>query len=163
VVGAPANLRTLIAEGRGDLLPGVRWAGAVRRWLRTFRRTLLEVDLAVKIITPILFVVIFASTLIFRYGLDSDWADGFYQTVTIVSTGSELHGEGRDGWIKVFLSVLKLAGAALVAGSAPGSAARSKSAACPTAATSSSAGSAMSATAASRNSSPSTNASWPST
>jgi Trk K+ transport system NAD-binding subunit len=116
VVGAPANLRTLLAEGRGDLLPGVLWASNLRRWLRTFRRTLLEVDLAVKIITPILFAVLFISTLVFRYGLDSDWADGFYQTVTIVSTGSELHGEGRDGWIKVFLSVLKLAGAALVAG-----------------------------------------------
>ncbi|MFO0804192.1 MAG: NAD-binding protein [Gemmataceae bacterium] len=117
VVGAPANLRTLIAEGRGDLLAGVRWAGAVRRWLRTFRRTLLEVDLAVKIITPVLFATLLVSTLVFRYGLEGhDWADGFYQTVTIISTGSELHGEGQDGWIKVFLSVLKLAGAALVAG-----------------------------------------------
>jgi Trk K+ transport system NAD-binding subunit len=117
VVGAPAHLRTLIAEGRGDLLAGVRWAGAVRRWLRTFRRTLLEVDLAVKIITPVLFVTLLVSTLVFRYGLEGhDWADGFYQTVTIISTGSELHGEGQDGWIKVFLSVLKLAGAALVAG-----------------------------------------------
>ena len=116
VVGAPANLRTLIAEGRGDLLPGVRWASALRRWFRTFRRTMLEVDLAVKIITPVLFVTLFTSTLIFRYGFEFPWADGFYQTVTIVATGSELHGEDKPGWAKVFLSVLKLAGAALVAG-----------------------------------------------
>jgi len=116
VVGSPANLRPLIAEGRGDLLPGVLWAGALRRWIRTFRRTLLEVDLAVKVITPILFVTLLASTLIFRYGFDSSWADGLYQTVTIVATGSELRGEDRPGWAKVFLSVLKLAGAALVAG-----------------------------------------------
>lgn len=116
VVGSPANLRTLIAEGRGDLLAGVRWAGAVRRWVRTLRRTLLEVDLAVKIITPVLFLTLFVSTLIFHYGLDADWADGFYKTVNIVSTGSELGGADRDGWAKVFLSVLKLAGAAMVAG-----------------------------------------------
>jgi Trk K+ transport system NAD-binding subunit len=116
VAGAPHDLRPLVEEGRGDLLPGVLWAGALRRWLRTLRRTLLEVDLSVKVITPVLFVTLFASTLIFHYGLDSGWADGLYSTVSIAATGSELHGEGRPEWAKVFLSVLKLAGAALVAG-----------------------------------------------
>lgn len=116
VAGEPQHLRTLLAEGRGELLPGVRWAGTIRRWLRTFRRTLGEVDLSVKIITPILFVTLFASTLVFRYGFDTTWANGFYQTVSIIATGSELHGEKREAWGKVFLSVLKLAGAALVAG-----------------------------------------------
>jgi Trk K+ transport system NAD-binding subunit len=114
--GPPQALARLLQELRGDLLPGVKWAGAIRRWLRTARRTLLEVDLAVKIITPVLFVTILASTLIFRYALDADWGDGLYQTVNIVATGSELHGETRPEWVKVFLSVLKLAGAALVAG-----------------------------------------------
>lgn len=116
VAGAPHDLCTLVEEGRGDLLPGVLWAGAVRRWLRTFRRTLLEVDLSVKVITPVLLVTLLVSTLIFRYGLESTWADGLYQTVSIAATGSELHGENRPQWAKVFLSVLKLAGAALVAG-----------------------------------------------
>jgi Trk K+ transport system NAD-binding subunit len=116
VCGTPHALSKLLERLRGDLLPGVKWAGTVRRWLRTARRTLLEVDLAVKIITPVLFVTILASTLIFRYGLDADWGDGLYQTVNIVATGSELHGEARPEWVKVFLSVLKLAGAALVAG-----------------------------------------------
>lgn len=116
VCGPPQALRKLLEQLRGDLLPGVQWAGALKRWLRTARRTLLEVDLSVKIITPVLFVTIFASTLIFRYGLDTEWAEGLYQTVTIVATGSELHGENKPGWAKVFLSVLKLAGAALVAG-----------------------------------------------
>jgi Trk K+ transport system NAD-binding subunit len=116
VCGPPRALVKLLERLRGDLLPGVQWAGAVRRWLRTARRTLLEVDLSVKIITPILFVTILASTLIFRYGMNSDWGDGLYQTVSIVATGGELHGENRPEWVKVFLSVLKLAGAALVAG-----------------------------------------------
>jgi Trk K+ transport system NAD-binding subunit len=116
VCGPPHALLVLLRQVRGDLLAGVRWAGAVRRWFRTARRTLLEVDLAVKIITPVLFVTLFASTLVFRYGLNTDWGDGLYQTVSIVATGSDLHGEEKPEWVKVFLSVLKLAGAALVAG-----------------------------------------------
>ncbi|MBN9119382.1 MAG: NAD-binding protein [Planctomycetes bacterium] len=116
VCGTPQALRKLLGQLRGDLLPGVQWAGALRRWLRTARRTLLEVDLAVKIITPVLFVTLFASTLIFRYGIGTEWGDGLYQTVSIIATGGELHGENKPEWVKVFLSVLKLAGAALVAG-----------------------------------------------
>lgn len=116
VCGRPEALRKLLERLRGDLLPGVQWAGAVRRWLRTARRTLLEVDLSVKIITPILFVTLLASTLIFRYGIGAEWGDGLYQTVSIVATGGELHGENKPEWVKVFLSVLKLAGAALIAG-----------------------------------------------
>jgi hypothetical protein len=73
------------------------------------------VDLAVKIATPTLFLTILASTLVFRYGLETDWGDGLYQTVTVVATGAELHGESRPQWAKVFLSVLRIAGAALVA------------------------------------------------
>ncbi len=68
-----------------------------------------------KIATPVLFVTILASTLVFRYGLGNDWADGLYNTVNVVATGAELHGEDRPEWAKVFLSVLKLVGAALIA------------------------------------------------
>lgn len=116
VCGPPQSLLKLLERLRGDLFAGVQWAGTVRRWFRTARRTLWEVDLSVKIITPILFVTLLTSTLIFRYGFGTELAEGFYQTVTIVATGSELHGENRPEWGKVFLSVLKLAGAALVAG-----------------------------------------------
>ena len=116
VCGPPQAIQRLQQKLRGDLLPGVKWAGAVRRWLRTARRTLVEVDLSVKIITPVLFVTLLVSTLVFRYGFDLGWGDGLYQTVTVVATGSELHGENRPEWAKVFLSVLKLAGAALIAG-----------------------------------------------
>lgn len=116
VCGTPADLLRLLERERGDLLPGVLWAGALRRWFRTARRTLKEVDLSVKIATPILFTTILASTLVYRYGLDTDWPDGIYNTVNIVATGGEMHGEGKPEWAKVFLSVLKLVGAALVAG-----------------------------------------------
>jgi Trk K+ transport system NAD-binding subunit len=115
VCGAPNDLLRLLERERGDLLPGVRWAGAIRRWVRTFRRTLWEVDLSVKIATPILFFTIFFSVLVFRYGLDSDWASGLYRTVSVVATGADLHGENGPEWAKIFLSVLKLLGAALIA------------------------------------------------
>jgi Trk K+ transport system NAD-binding subunit len=115
VCGTPADLLRLLERERGDLLPGVRWAGAVRRWLRTARSTFLEVDLPVKIATPVLFVTILASTLVFRYGLGNEWPDGLYNTVNVIATGGELHGEGKPEWAKVFLAVLKLAGAALLA------------------------------------------------
>ena len=68
-----------------------------------------------KIATPVLLATILASTLVFRYGLNADWSDGLYNTVNLVATGAELHGEDRPQWAKVFLSVLKIAGAALVA------------------------------------------------
>ncbi len=116
IAGAPVAVQPLLGKLRGDLLPGVRWAGTVRRWVRTAVRTLGEVDLSVKVITPALFVALFASTLTFRYGLGEGWADGLYQTVSVMATGADLRGDARPGWAKVFLSGLKLAGAALLAG-----------------------------------------------
>jgi Trk K+ transport system NAD-binding subunit len=115
VCGSPMDLLRLVERERGELLPGVRWAGRFRRWLRTARRTLLEVDLSVKIATPLLFCTILISTMIFWYGFGTDLVDGLYNTVNIVATGAELHGEDRPQWAKIFLSVLKLAGAALIA------------------------------------------------
>ena len=87
----------------------------LRRWFRTARRTLWEVDLAVKIIIPVLFVTVFASTLVFHYAFGLPWGNGLYETVSVIATGSDLHGANRPEWAKVFLSILKLSGAALVA------------------------------------------------
>ncbi len=116
VCGPPLALQKLLQRLRGDLLAGVQWAGTLRRWFRTAHRTLLEVDFSVRIITLVLFVTLFVSTLVFRYGVDTSWGDGLYETVSIIATGGGLHGEGKSEWVKVFLSVLKLAGAALIAG-----------------------------------------------
>jgi Trk K+ transport system NAD-binding subunit len=116
VCGRPDDLAPLLEAGRGDLLTGVLWAGWLRRQGRTVRRTLGDIDLSVKLGTSALFLTLFASTLLFRFGLGTDWAEGLYQTVSVVATGSELHGEGKPAWAKVFLSALKVAGAALLAG-----------------------------------------------
>jgi Trk K+ transport system NAD-binding subunit len=116
VAGSPANLRPLLARARGEILPGVRWAGAIRRWVRTAHRTFAEIDLSVKIATAVLVLTLLVGTLVFRYGLDAAWGDAIYQTVSIAATGTDMHGENRPEWAKVFLSILKLAGAAMIAG-----------------------------------------------
>jgi len=115
VCGMPSDISRLMARERGDFFPGVRWAGSVRRWFRTAKQTLMEVDIAVKIATPALFFTILISTFVFRYGLGVTWSDGLYHTVSLVSTAADLGGEKHPEWAKVFLSVLKIAGAALVA------------------------------------------------
>src|SRR5262249_3731152 len=115
VCGAPNELRPLLARARGGILPGGRWASAIRRWVRPVRRTLAEIDLSVKLATVVLFVTLLVSTLVFRYGVGTEWANSIYQTVSIAATGSEMHGENQPEWAKVFLSVLKLVGTALIA------------------------------------------------
>ncbi|HET6573082.1 MAG TPA: NAD-binding protein [Fimbriiglobus sp.] len=116
VCGRPDDLGPHLEAGHDDLLPGVLWAGWLRRQWRTLRRTVGAIDLPVKLGTSALFLTLFISTLVFRFGIGTGWADGLYKTVTVVATGSELHGENQDAWVKVFLSVLKVAGAALLAG-----------------------------------------------
>jgi Trk K+ transport system NAD-binding subunit len=111
---SPVALEPLTADG--DSRTGVTWANGLRRLARTARRTLAAIDFPVKLASSVLFVTLFASVLVFRFGVGTTWADGMYQTVSVIATGGELHGENRDGWVKVFLSGLKLIGAALLAG-----------------------------------------------
>jgi Trk K+ transport system NAD-binding subunit len=113
--GRPEDLAPLLTGAADDFLGGVLWAGWLRRQFRTVGRTLAAIDLPVKLASVGLFLVLFVSTLTFRYGLKTDWADGLFQTVSIVATGGDLHAEGRPPWAKVFISVLKIAGAALLA------------------------------------------------
>lgn len=114
--GSPDRLEPLLASGRGELLPGVLWAGRFRRLVRTISRTLAAIDLPVKLGFSALFLTLLVSTLVFRFAVGSSWVDGLYETVSLITTDTELHGEGRPPWVKVFLSVVKLAGVALFAG-----------------------------------------------
>ncbi len=115
VCGRPNDLEPLLASGRGDLLSGVLWAGSLRRIARTLRRTLREIDFSVKAGTLALVLTIFVSMLIFRFGVGTEWAEGLYQTVSVVATGSDLHGDNKPDWAKVFISALKIVGALLLA------------------------------------------------
>jgi Trk K+ transport system NAD-binding subunit len=111
----PETLVPLLSGETGDLLSGGRWAGWLRRQGRAAARTLGAVDRSVKLASLGLFLTLFLSTLVFRFGMHTTWADGLYQTVGIVATGGELHAEKQDAWAKVFVSGLKVLGAALLA------------------------------------------------
>lgn len=115
VCGAPATLAPLLSSGRGELLSGVRWAGWLRRQFRAVRRTFASIDFALKLAAGTLFAVIAASTAVFYFAEGKALPDAFYNTVSIIATGGELHGEDRATWVRVYLSGLKLSGAALVA------------------------------------------------
>ena len=116
VCGQPENVSFLNRSAGEAESDGVLWAGRIRRWLRTVRRTLAAVDLSVKVATTSLLLTLTISSLVFRYAVGTSWADAIYQTVSVAATGADLHGENQPGEVKIFLSFLKIAGAALIAG-----------------------------------------------
>lgn len=122
--GRPRDLAPLLAQGSAEDLPGVRWAGFVRRHLRALGRTLSEVDMAVKICTGVLFGVIALSTLI----LHISWrradpeqrpeaADALFRTISLLATGADMRAADYEytPGLKVFVSALRIIGAALTA------------------------------------------------
>jgi Trk K+ transport system NAD-binding subunit len=115
VCGSAASMRPFCTDDSSSL-DGVLWAGRLKRLSRTVRRTLAEVDLPVKIGFSLILSTMLLGTLVFNLGLGTTWQDGLYQTVSIIATGADLHGEGRPEWAKVFLSILKISGLGIVAG-----------------------------------------------
>jgi Trk K+ transport system NAD-binding subunit len=113
--GPPRRLAPLVAQGEQGTLPELLWAGTLRRLGRVLRRTLGEMDLAVKICTGVLFAVIAVSTLVFLFGMkDDSFADALYRTISLMATGADMRNPEQP-WQKVFVSLLRLVGAALTA------------------------------------------------
>jgi Trk K+ transport system NAD-binding subunit len=115
VSGDPRALAPLLAEGGEDSLPGVLWAGWLRRMGRVVLRTLLEVDLSVKISGAILFVAILLGTLVHSLGMGRRLDDALYRTVSIVATAAHMETDESRPWTKIFVSALRIAGVALIA------------------------------------------------
>jgi Trk K+ transport system NAD-binding subunit len=120
VCGKPADLARLMSHSEGDqweqLLGNVRWAGRVRRFGRVAWRALAEVDTALKIAGAVLLSVLAVSTAIYSAsGMSSSIPDGLYRTISVVATGADMRAEQYEGWQKVFVSVLRIAGAVLIA------------------------------------------------
>jgi Trk K+ transport system NAD-binding subunit len=112
----PRNLAPLFEHGGGEVR-SLLWAGWLRRFGRMMWRYLTEVDLSVKVCTITLVVVVLVSTLIYHLGVDMSLARGLFRTISVMSTGGDLHEEelSGGGWQKVFVSFLRLFGAALTA------------------------------------------------
>src|SRR5262249_43270209 len=61
-------------------------------------------------------VVVVASTLVYNLGMNKTLPDGLFRTISVIATGADLHEkELPEGWQKVFVSFLRLMGAALIA------------------------------------------------
>jgi Trk K+ transport system NAD-binding subunit len=98
--------------------PELLWAGFVRRFVRVAWRTLAEIDLPVKICTAVLIGVIVVSTAVFHLTMRNDNVpDALFRTISLMATSADMHGRELDpgGWQKVFVSALRIMGAALTA------------------------------------------------
>jgi Trk K+ transport system NAD-binding subunit len=100
-------------------LPHVRWAGWLRRIGRVAWRSLAEVDLPVKICTGVLLTVIVISTIILDLTVAKHkhhLAHALFRTISLMATGADMHeDELVEDWQKIFASMLRIVGAALVA------------------------------------------------
>lgn len=114
--GAPRDLAPLVPHEPDHVLPHLRWAGGLRRTARIIRRAFADVELPVKLCTLVLLAVVVASTLVYYFGVEKSLPDGLYRTVSVIATGADMHeAELKTGWQKVFVSVLRILGAALTA------------------------------------------------
>lgn len=115
VCGFPRDIQKIVGHHDEYGLLGVRWAGKFRRFGRVFHRTFLDVDLAVKVCTAILVGVLVFSTCVYHWGVGDSWPAALYHTVSVIATGADLHAEQFPPTYKVFVSGLRIAGAALLA------------------------------------------------
>ncbi|HLJ91808.1 MAG TPA: NAD-binding protein [Gemmataceae bacterium] len=117
VCGEPRVIVQLVEEDAA--LSNVRWAGWVQRMGRVFWRTLAEVDVAVKVCGAVLAAVILISTIVLDLTLANhrhELAHAFFRTISLMATGADMkEDELPQDWQKIFASVLRISGAALMA------------------------------------------------
>lgn len=116
VCGDPRHLAPLLALGQ-DAVARVLWGGTLRRMGRVAWRFFDEMDLALKISTAALLLVVLISALIFHFVIEREGiADGLYHSIGLIVSGEV---EGFDPHtttaLKGFVSVLRILGAALTA------------------------------------------------
>jgi Trk K+ transport system NAD-binding subunit len=110
--GGHREVANVLAGGNrlGDAL---RWAGRLRRSLRVLRRTLAELDLAVTACTLILVFVVCLSTIVLHLAIaEYSLSDALFRTISVMATGAAMP-EAGPWWLKVYLSGLRIFGAAL--------------------------------------------------
>lgn len=116
VCGTPDDLLPLLATSDGNLLPNLHWASWLRRNFRMVARTVREIEWPVQVATGALLVVILGGTLVYHYGMGVSFGRGLFRTVSLMATAADMHeSELDEEWQKVFVSVMRLAGVALIA------------------------------------------------
>jgi Trk K+ transport system NAD-binding subunit len=119
--GEPRTLAPLLARAGETNLSDLLWAGWLRRMARVARRTLADMDRAVLICTAVLILVIFISTVVLYLGVEKPehrrLPHAFLRAISIMATASGMHEEeiGRSPGLEVFVSVLRILGAVLMA------------------------------------------------
>lgn len=115
LAGTPAKLRAASGAAR-SFADELRWATWSRRLYR-LARSAFPYDLSVPVASMVLVLVLLASTILFATALEKSLADAMFRTVSIIATGADMH-EGdynQKPWLKVFVSALRIVGAALLA------------------------------------------------
>ena len=117
--GSASELKNFHESDGFDFI-GVEWAGKFRRLGRMAWQTISEIDLSVKICALLLLLVVIASTLFLNQVLDRPPADSLYRTISVIATGADMRGNEYTGKPneevgKVFFSVMRLLGVALIA------------------------------------------------
>ncbi len=116
VCGEPGKINRLLTASGVVRDQDLHWAGPIRRWFRMLWRTLAEIDTPVKICTGVLLGVVVASTLILHLGVEKyKVSDALFRTISIMATGADMHEVDYTAGMKVFVSVLRVVGAALMA------------------------------------------------
>lgn len=114
ICGEPRSMTPLMEGTPEQSAAHLLWAGWLRRQWRVLLRTLAEVDVAVKICGAVFAVVVIISTCVYYLASNKSLPNGLYRTVSVMATGADMHEEELvEPWHKVFVSILRIAGAAL--------------------------------------------------
>ena len=115
ICGEPRAVAALMAAAGEEEAPHLRWAGWLRRWGRAVWRTIAAIDRPVLICTLVLLTVVAGSTLLLHFGSTRlSAAKALLRTVGVMATVGDLHNEDLESdWMRVYVSFLRIVGAAL--------------------------------------------------
>lgn len=116
VCGQPRNLSSLLSQGDSGV-GRVLWGGWLQRAGRVVWRFFDEMDLALKVSTIALLIVVLASTLAFHFLIQQEgFIDGLYHSIGVIVAGEwEATDAEPTPALKLFVSMLRVLGAALTA------------------------------------------------